>query len=117
MNRTHLLSTVTVAAALLGAAGSAFAQEATSDAWMNAQADKSRAQVAVELQQARKDGSIRATAAGYMTPFTPVASRSDVRNDASAALRNGAVTTVNAEAHAFAAPQRGAVAPTTLAAR
>ena len=57
---------ITIAAfATFAVSGSAFAQEATSDAWMNAAATKKRAQVGVELQQARADGSIKAGSAGY----------------------------------------------------
>lgn len=113
MNRNHLLSTTTFAIALLGS-GAAFAQEATSDAWMQATLGKSRAQVNVELQQARKDGSIRATAAGYITPFKAIATRADMRADAMTALRSGELDRIDAEAHAFVTP-RGQVAPALLA--
>jgi uncharacterized protein YdbL (DUF1318 family) len=113
MNRKTLLSVTTFAVALLGA-GAAFAQEATSDAWMQAAMSKSRAQVHAELQQARKDGTIRATAAGYIEPFTPVASRAAVHADAVAALRSGEQAVIDAEAYAFA-PQRAGFAPILLA--
>jgi len=113
MNRKPLLSVATFAAALLGA-GAAFAQEATSDAWMQAAMSKSRTQVQAELQQARKDGTIRATAAGYMEPFKPVATRTAVQTAAMAAMRNGELDRIDAEAHAFVQPGVQ-VAPTLLA--
>jgi hypothetical protein len=104
MNRKTLLSLATFAVALLGA-GSAFAQEATSDAWMLAAMNKSRAQVHAELQQARKDGTIRATSLGYIEPFTPVASRAAVHADAVAALRSGEQAAMGSEAYAFVTPR------------
>jgi hypothetical protein len=105
MNSKSLVSAASFALALIGS-GAAFAQEATSDAWTHAAMSSSRTQVQAELQQARKDGSIRATAAGYMTPFKPVAARADVRS--------GELDRIDAEAHAFVSP-RGQVAPTVLA--
>jgi uncharacterized protein YdbL (DUF1318 family) len=113
MNRKPLFTTTTLALALLGS-GAAFAQEASSDAWMQAAATKSRAQVQAELQQARKDGTIRATAAGYMTPFKAVATRADVHTEVMTALRSGELERIDAEAHAFVTP-RGQVASTVLA--
>jgi uncharacterized protein YdbL (DUF1318 family) len=113
MNSKSLVTTASFALALIGS-GAAFAQEATSDGWTKAAMDMSRTQVQAELQQARKDGSIRATAAGYMTPFTPVAARADVRSDVMTALRSGELDRIDAEAHAFVSP-RGQVAPTVLA--
>jgi hypothetical protein len=104
MNRKTLLSVTTFAIALLGA-GSAFAQEATSDAWMQTTMNKSRAQVYGELQQARKDGTIRATSLAYIEPFTPVATRAAVHADAAAALRSGEQAVIGAEAHAFVQPR------------
>lgn len=101
MNRKSLLSLTTLSFALLGS-GAAFAQEATSDAWMQAVADKSRSQVHAELLQARKDGTVRATSAGYMEPFKPQASRAAVRAEAVAALRSGEAAAIDAEAFAFA---------------
>jgi uncharacterized protein YdbL (DUF1318 family) len=111
MNRKTSLIALTFA---LAGAGSAFAQEATSDGWMQAATSKSRAQVQVELQQARRDGTVRATSAGYMEPFKPVASRADVRADVNAARASGTLDAIDAEAFAFA-PQRAVTAPTVLA--
>jgi hypothetical protein len=113
MNRKTLLSATTFAIALLGA-GAAFAQEATSDAWMQATMNKSRTHVHAELLQARKDGSIRATSLAYIEPFTPVASRAAVHAQAVAALRSGEQAAMNSEAYAFVQP-RFVATPTLLA--
>lgn len=112
MNRKSLVTT-TLAFALLGS-GAAFAQEATPDAWMQAAMSSSRTQVQAELQQARKDGTIRATSAGYMPPFKPVASRAAVHTETMAAMRSGELERIDAEAQAFVAP-RSQAAPTVLA--
>ena len=90
-----------IALATFAVAGSAFAQEATSDAWMNAVSTKTRAQVGVELQQARADGSIRAVSAGYLNPIVSQKSRSEVRADVMAAARSGELARIDAEAYAF----------------
>jgi hypothetical protein len=113
MNRKSLVATTSFALALLGS-GAAFAQEATSDAWMQAAMSSSRTQVQAELQQARKDGSIRAGSVGYLPPFKAVASRADVRTAAMTALRSGELERIDAEAQAFVAP-RSQIAPTVLA--
>jgi uncharacterized protein YdbL (DUF1318 family) len=114
MNRKSLLST-TFALALLGS-GAAFAQEASSDAWMQAAMSQSRTQVQAELQQARKDGTVRATSAGYMTPFKPVATRAQVRFELTNARVNGQLDAIDAEAQAFVTP-RSHTLPTVLAAK
>ena len=90
-----------IALATFAVAGSAFAQEATSDGWMNAVSTKTRAQVAVELQQARADGSIKAVSAGYLNPIISQKSRSEVRADVMAAARSGELARIDAEAYAF----------------
>jgi hypothetical protein len=114
MNRNpFVLSVTTFAIALLGA-GAALAQEATSDAWMQATMNKSRAQVHAELMQARKDGSIRATSLAYIEPFTPVAARATVHAEAVAALRSGEQAAMSSEAYAFVQP-RSVATPILLA--
>lgn len=100
MNRKSLLSLATLSIALIGS-GAAFAQEATSDAWMQAATNKSRVQVHAELQQARSDGSIRAGERDYIEPARSVASRATVHAEAVAALRSGEVHVINAQAYAF----------------
>ena len=93
---------ITIAAfATFAVSGSAFAQEATSDAWMNAAATKTRAQVGVELQQARADGSIKAGSAGYFNPIVSQKSRAEVRAEVLAAARSGELSRIDAEAYAF----------------
>jgi hypothetical protein len=63
---------------------------------------KTREQVRAELEQARKDGSIKAWSAGYIEslPASPI-SRAEKRAEAAAALRTGEVARINAEAVDF----------------
>lgn len=109
MKTTSLIASL----ALVFAAGSALAQEATSDAWMNASATKSRAQVQAELAQARADGSIKFASAGYMEKAQSRLSRADVMAGVRAALASGEIAQINAEAQAVGQPQ--AVSSTRLA--
>lgn len=99
MNTRNILALATFA--LAAASGSAFAQEATSDAWMNASSTKTRADVVAELKQARADGSIKAVSAGYLNPIVSQKSRADVRAEVLAAARSGELERLDAEAYAF----------------
>ena len=99
MNTRNILALATFAIA--AASGSAFAQEATSDAWMNAASTKTRADVMAELKQARADGSIKAVSAGYLNPIVSQKSRADVRAEVLAAARSGELERLDAEAYAF----------------
>ena len=90
-----------IAIATFAVAGSAFAQEATSDAWMDAAATKTRAQVGAELKQARADGSIKAASAGYLPTVTVSKTRAEVRAEVLAAARSGELARIDAEAYAF----------------
>ncbi len=65
-------------------------------------AGKTREQVRAELEQARKDGSIKVWSAGYIESLPAgTASRADKRAEAAAALRTGEVARINAEAVDF----------------
>lgn len=99
MNTRTLIALATFAIA--ASAGNAFAQEATSDAWMNVVSTKTTAQVAAELKQARADGSIKAVSAGYVNPIVSQKSRAEVRAEAVAAARSGELARIDAEAHSF----------------
>ena len=110
MNRKHLLSAL--ALAVVGA--SAFAQEATSDSWMQAESTKSFEQVRADLNQARKDGTIKFGGAGYMEKVASVKSRDQLRAEVAAARRTGELDAIDSEAHAFAP---AAPATTTLASK
>lgn len=101
--------------ALVFAAGSALAQEATSDAWMNAASTKSRAQVQTELAQARADGSIKFASSSYMEKIKVAKSRADVATETRAALANGEVARIQAETYAFEAQRPAASSNTRLA--
>ena len=104
-----------IAAVALTLAGSAFAQEATSDAWMGAAATKSRAEVQAELQQARATGLTKSWSAGYMEKLNSTASRSDVALAARSARANGELDRINAEAWHFDGQLPAAKADTRLA--
>lgn len=108
MNSKHFFSAAAIAFALT-AATSAFAQEATSDDWMNASATKSRAQVQAELAQARQDGTIRAWSAGYMEPVKVSKTRAEVVAATLAARQSGEVAAINGEAYRFDSPAVTAV--------
>ena len=101
MNTRTLIAFATLSFA---AAGAAVAQEATSDAWMQAAATTSRAQVTTELAQARADGSIKAVSAGYMPTLKASQPRADVVAATMAALRNGEIDRIDSEAYAFQLP-------------
>ncbi|MEO7244674.1 MAG: DUF4148 domain-containing protein [Rubrivivax sp.] len=95
---------IALATFTFAAAGSAFAQEATSDAWMHASTTKTVAQVHAELVQARADGSIKAVSIGYIDKLVSSQPRADVAAAASQALRSGEIDRLNAEAYAFQRP-------------
>jgi hypothetical protein len=109
--------TTLVSVALALVAGSAFAQEATSDDWLNAPATKTRAQVQAELAQARADGSIKAFSAGYIPTLATTATRAEVAATVQAARSSGELDRIDAEAWAFDAPARAADTRLARAAR
>jgi uncharacterized protein YdbL (DUF1318 family) len=104
MNTRTLIASAVFAFA---ASGAALAQEATSDQWMNAVSTKSRDQVNAELIQARADGSIKVTSAGYLPSVKVSRDRADVVSETKAALRNGEIDRIGAEAYAFQLPAHG----------
>jgi Domain of unknown function (DUF4148) len=92
---------VAIAATLTLAAGSAFAQEATPDTWLQAAATKTRADVSAELVQARASGLTRSWSAGYIEPVKSVLSREAVRAETARAIRSGELDAINGEVYAF----------------
>lgn len=98
---------ITAVAALAGTA--AFAQEATSDTWMNAASAKTRAEVQAELQQARADGSIRFSRAGYIETLKSTKTREAVKAETLAARRSGELQHINAEVYGYELRQAPAV--------
>jgi hypothetical protein len=114
MNNKHFYSAAAIAFALT-AATSAFAQEATSDDWMNASATKTRAQVQAELTQARQDGTIRAWSAGYMEPVKSAKTRAEVVAATLGARQSGELAAIDSEAYRFSAPAVTAVRLATSA--
>jgi Zn-dependent M32 family carboxypeptidase len=87
-----------VAASALAFAGTAFAQEAGSDTWMNAASSKSRAEVQAELQQARASGITKSWSAGYMDKLVSSQSREQVAAAVRSARASGELDRINAEA-------------------
>ncbi len=107
MNTAKMLATSTLAVAAISAATlftatSALAQEATSDAWMQAPSLKTRAQVGTELAQARASGLTRAWSSGYIEPLRSSQPRATVKADTARALASGEIAAINAEVYGFA---------------
>ena len=101
MNTRQRLASVAIAAVAAFSGTAAFAQEATSDAWMNAASTKSRADVTAELQQARADGSIRFSRAGFIEALQSGKSRDAVKAETMAARRSGELEHINAEVYGY----------------
>ena len=101
MNTRQRLASVAIAAVAAFSGAAAFAQEATSDAWMNAASTKTRAEVQAELQQARADGSIRFSRAGYIETLTSTKSRDAVKAETLAARSTGELAHINAEVYGY----------------
>ena len=100
MNAIHsLIAAIALTAA---AAGSAFAQEAAPDSWLQGvQSTKSRADVGAELFAARQAGLTKAWSAGYMEPVRNSALRAEVRARTLQAIQSGEVNAINAEVYGY----------------
>lgn len=97
MNATQsLIAAIALTAA---AAGSAFAQEATSDAWQQVQSSKSRAEVSAELSAARQTGLTMAWTQGYIEPVRSSALRAEVQSRTLQAIQSGELKAINAEVY------------------
>ncbi len=105
MNTRQRLASVAIAAVAAFSGTAAFAQEATSDAWMNAASTKTRAEVQAELQQARADGSIRFSRAGYIETLKSTKSRDAVTAETLAARSTGELAHINAEVYGYVPAQ------------
>ena len=91
---------IAASAIALLSAGSAFAQEATPDTWLQTvHSSKSRADVSAELAAARKSGLTRAWSAGYMEPLRSSALRTDVRAQTVQAIQSSELKAINAEVY------------------
>jgi hypothetical protein len=95
---THLTTRIVAAAALsLAAAGSALAQEATSDNWTQINASQSRAEVAAQASQALRAGhQHEAYQLTLATKTDSGLSRDAVRAETRDALRSGEIARINA---------------------
>jgi len=97
-----LIAIAAIAAAALFSAGTAFAQEATPDTWLQAvNSTKSRAEVSAELAVARKSGLTKSWSAGYIEPVRTHLVRAQVKADTQRALASGEVKAINAEVYSF----------------
>jgi hypothetical protein len=104
MNRKNLLSALAAASFAVVGASSAVAQEAGSDAWMQAASTQTRAQVQVDLAQARADGSIKAVGAGYLPSVKVSQPRADVRAALEQARASGELAALNSEVYEYVRP-------------
>jgi hypothetical protein len=103
---------VALVAAVLGAATSVYAQEATSDAWIReARSTKTVEQVKAELAQARRDGTVHAVTPGYDFVARSESNRLrlQVRADLYKARETGELDALNNEAWNFASVRRSPV--------
>jgi hypothetical protein len=113
--RTMKTASLFASLALVFAAGSALAQEATPDTWTKLDATQSRAQVQADLAQARADGSLKVLSLGYHDTVKAAGkTRADVAAETRAALRDGGIARANAEAWGFE-PRLPGAAGTRLA--
>ncbi|MBI3156350.1 MAG: hypothetical protein HYZ20_13205 [Burkholderiales bacterium] len=92
-----MIRTTLIAVTLMTGA-TAFAQEATSDAWMNVTSAKSAAEVRAEAVQARLDGSLRVYGVGYIESLRGALTRAEVRAALESARESGEFARLNAEA-------------------
>jgi Domain of unknown function (DUF4148) len=100
MNATQsLIAAIVLTAA---AAGSALAQEATPDSWLQGvQSSKSRADVRAELTAARQSGVVNAWNQGYIEPARSTALRATVKASTLQAIQTGEQRAINAEVYSY----------------
>ena len=93
-------SLIAAIALTAAAAGSALAQEATPDSWLQSvQSTKSRADVSAELTAARQSGLTKAWSAGYMEPVRSPALRAEVQARTLQAIQSGELKAINSEVY------------------
>lgn len=99
----QVLAVTAVAAVALLSAGTAFAQEATPDTWLQSVVStQSRAEVRAELVAARQSGLTKAWSAGYIEPLRSHQVRAQVKAETVRAIATGEVKAINAEVYSFA---------------
>jgi len=97
MKTYTIISALSLAAAYTFS-GTAHAQEATYDYPQAAASAKSRAAVMAEVVQARADGTLQVSEAGWpQVAFVPQKSRAEVRAETLAAIRSGELRELNSE--------------------
>ena len=98
----QVITVAAIAAASLLSAGTAFAQEATPDTWLQAvHSSKSRADVAREVTAARQAGLPDAWTAGYIEPVRSHALRAEIKTQTAQAIASGELKALNAEVYSF----------------
>jgi hypothetical protein len=95
---------IAAAALSIAAAAPAFAQEATADTWTTIAQPQSRATVMAELADARAHGGLQALRLGHIESVDHGVSRQAVRTATLAALANGEVAAIDAEAPGLGQP-------------
>lgn len=86
--------------------GPVLAQEATPDTWISATSSASRAQIARELAQAERDGTIHAVSIGYdfvKHSHTGTLTRAEVRAQLDAARASGELASIDSLVPAMSA--------------
>ena len=102
MLNKSLFTVIAISAAPLLAAGTALAQEATPDTWMQASVStKSRAEVQADLVAARQRGLIKSWSAGCFEPVRSQRARADVKAATLRAVDSGEIKAINAEVYSF----------------
>jgi hypothetical protein len=94
MNTQQLIAITTLAFA----GSAAFAQEATSDAWMQVAGTQTRSAVTADVAQARAEGSLQQGGEATVFSVRPLASnisRDEVRAEARAAVRDSTIDVYN----------------------
>lgn len=98
----QILTVASIAALSLLGAGSAFAQEATPDTWLQTtQSTKSRADVRTELAGARQSGATQSWSNGYIDPVRSQALRAEVKAQTVQAIQSGEARSINAEVYSY----------------
>ena len=96
---------IAASAIALLSAGTAFAQEATPDTWLQSvHSTRSRADVSAELVAARQSGLTKAWSAGYIEPVRTHALRAEVKAQTALAIQSGEIKAINAEVGGYMPP-------------
>lgn len=101
MNTRQLFASVAVSALAALSGTAALAQEATPDSWMSPTLTQTRDTVQADLAQARADGSIRFSRAGFIETLRPTKSRAELQSEVAAARSNGELQSIGGEVYTY----------------